>query len=64
MPIERYTSDKALRHPWITRDFNAVIPLTQSEEIREFQSESILRNAINLAYFISVSKLNNSGLSS
>jgi serine/threonine protein kinase len=27
-PIERYTSDKALRHPWVTRDFAAPIPLT------------------------------------
>lgn len=27
-PLERYTSDKALKHPWITRDFNSSIPLT------------------------------------
>jgi serine/threonine protein kinase len=27
-PIERYTSDKALKHPWITRQFNGPIPLT------------------------------------
>jgi serine/threonine protein kinase len=30
-PLERYTSDKALKHPWITRDFKSSIPLTQSE---------------------------------
>ena len=30
-PIERYMSDQALRHPWITRNFNAPIPLTQSD---------------------------------
>lgn len=28
MPIERYTSDKAIKHPWITRDFSAPIPMT------------------------------------
>ena len=27
-PIERYTSEKALRHPWVTRKFSAPIPLT------------------------------------
>lgn len=27
-PIERYTTDKALKHPWITRDKNGIIPLT------------------------------------
>ena len=29
--MERYTSDKALQHPWISRDFGAPIPLTQSQ---------------------------------
>ena len=57
MPIERYTSDKALMHPWITRDFNSAIPLTQSEQIREFQTESLFRNALNITYFLSVSKI-------
>ena len=27
-PIERYTTDKALKHPWITRVANGLIPLT------------------------------------
>jgi serine/threonine protein kinase len=27
-PIERYTSDQATRHPWITRNFDGPIPLT------------------------------------
>jgi calcium/calmodulin-dependent protein kinase I len=26
--LERYTSEQALRHPWITRDFSSPIPLT------------------------------------
>ena len=30
MPIERYTAEQALRHPWITRLFNSPIPLTES----------------------------------
>lgn len=55
-PIERYTSEKALRHPWITRNFKADVPLTQSEEIREFQTEINLRLAIGISYFMSVTK--------
>eukprot|EP00347_Sterkiella_histriomuscorum_P013405 403364831 len=51
LPIERYTSDKGLKHPWITRDFNAAIPQTQSEQIREFQIESKLRNSVNILSF-------------
>jgi len=26
MPIERYTAEQALRHPWITRNFDSPIP--------------------------------------
>lgn len=54
--IERYTCDQALRHPWITRDFTSPIPMTQSEQIREFQQESALRKVMNLAYFMSIVK--------
>jgi serine/threonine protein kinase len=35
IPIERYTAEQALRHPWITRDFESPIPLTESEKMRE-----------------------------
>lgn len=35
MPFERYTSEQALRHPWITRDFSSPIPLTESQKMRE-----------------------------
>jgi serine/threonine protein kinase len=30
IPSERYTAEQALRHPWITRDLQSPIPLTQS----------------------------------
>lgn len=35
MPIERYTAEQALRHPWITRDFDSPIPQTESQKVRE-----------------------------
>ena len=57
MPIERYTAEQALRHPWITRDFSAPIPQTESQKVREVQAESILRNALNITFFLSVAKL-------
>lgn len=57
MPFERYTAEQALRHPWITRDFDSPIPLTESQKMREVQAESMLRNAVNITYFLSVAKL-------
>jgi serine/threonine protein kinase len=57
MPIERYTAEQALRHPWITRDFDSPIPQTESQKVREVQAESILRNALNITFFLSVAKL-------
>ncbi len=59
-PIERYTSEKALKHPWITRQFDAPIPMTQTEEIRKFQTENNLRQAMNITFFLSVAALRNS----
>jgi len=44
--LDRYTADKALKHPWITRDFKAKKPLTTSEEIGEFQIELQLRRIV------------------
>jgi hypothetical protein len=57
MPIERYTAEQALRHPWITRDFDDPIPLTESEKMREYQAGSLLKNALNVALFLSVAKM-------
>ena len=33
-PDSRYTAEEALQHPWITRDFNAKIPLSIYDETR------------------------------
>jgi len=57
MPIERYTAEQALRHPWITRNFESPIPQTESQKVREVQAESLLRNAVGITFFLSVAKL-------
>lgn len=31
---ERYDTKSALKHPWITREFDAAIPLTQKQQIK------------------------------
>jgi serine/threonine protein kinase len=57
MPIERYTAEQALRHPWITRNFDSPIPQTESQKVRDVQAESLLRGAVNITFFLSVAKL-------
>lgn len=56
-PSCRYTVDQALQHPWITRDFSAEIPRTFFENSEYLvQTDEKLRKVINLAYFLSVIK--------
>ncbi len=37
---ERYSAHQAIKHPWITRNFNDEIPLTQGDEVRLIESET------------------------
>lgn len=47
----RYSAAEALRHPWITRDFNSKPPLTKTEKKNmigeELMIENILRKVIH-----------------
>lgn len=51
-PVNRYTAETALKHPWITGNVNAAIPMTYYEKIRLYQSTSLLQKIFSSAFFI------------
>lgn len=56
-PSMRYTIDQALKHPWITRNFEDEIPRNHLEQTEYLNSvDDKLRKVLNLAYFMSVIK--------
>lgn len=50
----RYDAERALMHPWITRDLNQEIPLTVNQEIALFDKERKLSQAMKVVFFKSV----------
>jgi serine/threonine protein kinase len=54
---QRYTAKDALKHPWITRNNTDHVPLTPLEKMSQLEQEDDLRKKMNLAYFLSVSKM-------
>lgn len=52
----RYDANEALQHPWITRNADDKIPLTQTDEILLFESERVMRKVIRSAFFTSLLK--------
>lgn len=56
MPFERYTAEQALRHPWITRDRDSPIPLTQSQKMKAAEAHSLLKTIVTAAYFLSLTR--------
>eukprot|EP00347_Sterkiella_histriomuscorum_P018930 403343621 len=57
-PSERYDARSALKHPWITGIFDAEIPLTNKQQIQQFDSEQGLRRIMRTVYFIAQQKSN------
>eukprot|EP00347_Sterkiella_histriomuscorum_P011634 403371699 len=55
-PSERYDARSALKHPWITGIFDAEIPLTNKQQIQQFDSEQGLRRIMRTVYFIAQQK--------
>jgi len=45
-PLERYTADQALRHPWVTRE-ETEIPKTYLERIADYNAESQLKRLVS-----------------
>jgi len=56
MPFERYTAEQALRHPWITRDRDSPIPLTQSQKMKAAEAHSLMKTIVTAAYFLSLTR--------
>lgn len=46
-PIERYSAELALSHPWITREFNSRPPLTYLERLNSFNNSFKVRTIFN-----------------
>lgn len=45
---QRYTAKESLKHPWITRQLQDAVPLTQLEKLEQFNNEISLRQKINM----------------
>ncbi|CDW80264.1 protein kinase domain containing protein [Stylonychia lemnae] len=58
---ERYSVHQAIKHPWITRNPFDVAPLTQGEELKLIEIESILRRAQQAMLFLGIQKVNQIG---
>ena len=56
-PNQRYDANRALMHPWLTRNERDEIPLTRKQEILNFARGIDLRKAMRVAYFTSQMKL-------
>lgn len=61
LPFERYTAEQALRHPWITRDHDSPIPLTQSQKMKAAEAHSLMKTIVTAAYFLSLTRNPTSG---
>jgi serine/threonine protein kinase len=60
-PVNRYTAETALKHPWITGNSNAAIPMTYYEKIRLFQSTTLLNKIFSSAFFLGALRPRTSG---
>lgn len=54
--IDRYNTDQALKHPWITRWNESVIPITYNDLLKNFEIEDKMRQAVMAMFFCSVVK--------
>jgi hypothetical protein len=52
--MERYEAQRALLHPWVTRNENTPIPLTVLEEMQYFQFEPNFLKIIRAIFFASI----------
>lgn len=54
--LDRYRVHQALSHPWITRNLNDNVPLTQNEQNSQMESEIKLKNAQSILLFLAVAQ--------
>ena len=55
-PLERYTADQALRHPWITRHSSETPPLTYLEKLNYFNNKLKIRRILFTVLLLSTIK--------
>ena len=58
--IHRYNTDQALKHPWITRWNESIIPITYNDVLKNFEIEDKLRRCLKAVFVCSVVKVQNS----
>ena len=56
-PTRRYTSDKVMEHPWVTRKNNDEIPYTFNERIKQENNKRNGQNLVLLSIFLNHIKL-------
>ena len=50
---DRYTAERALKHPWITRQLKSAVPLTLQEEITKLEREFLLKKMVKVVFSLS-----------
>ena len=60
--LQRYDAKRALKHPWITRNFQEKIPLTRIEEMQHQDAHHTFARLTRLATFLSIIKQHNTGM--
>jgi serine/threonine protein kinase len=53
---DRYSAVQALNHPWVSRNLEAPVPLTQDEEQAQSSADRNLRRAQQVVIFLSISQ--------
>lgn len=51
-PLERYSADQALRHPWITRQTSVSPPMTYIEKLNYFNNKVKIRVILSAAFIL------------
>jgi hypothetical protein len=62
--LQRYDAKRALKHPWITRNFQEKIPLTRIEEMQQQDAHHTFARLTRLATFLTIIKQHNTGTDS
>lgn len=53
LPLERFSAEKALTHPWITRT-QGLVPMTYIEKMRNYNDEQKLKRILHACMFVSL----------
>ncbi len=51
-PNQRYTANKALKHPWITRERNGIVPISYLEDMKRREGMRNMQMIIGIVLLI------------